>query len=219
MARADSRVEQTLTDKAYGIIEEQIITLVLAPGELLSEKTLSDELKIGRTPVREALQRLAQGGLVSIMPRRGIMVSEINVGAQLRMLEVRRGLERVLARSAAHRATAAECETFESLAKQFRQAASDNDDILFMRVDKEFNEFVIRIARNEFAEKAIGLMSGLSRRFFYNYYKELVDLKISANLHANIAEAIAGKDSGQAEIASDELMTHIVELTRRAMDY
>lgn len=219
MGKADNRFDKTLTDKAYETIEEKIITLELAPGELLSEKILSDELSIGRTPVREALQRLAQGGLVNIMPRRGIMVSEINVGAQLRMLEVRRGIERVLARSAAFRATPQECEMFANLAADFKQAASGKDDILFMRVDKEFNEALIAAARNEFAEKAIGLMSGLSRRFYYCYYKELVDLNVSATLHANVVEAIAEKNPDQAEKASDALMAHIIELTRRAMDY
>ena len=134
-----ARIEQTLTDKAYEIIEEQIITQELAPGELLSEKLLSQELNIGRTPVREALQRLAQGGLVNILPRRGIMVSEINVGAQLRMLEVRKEIERVLARSATQRATEKEREQFKKLASQFRQSAVQEDDLLFMRVDKEFN--------------------------------------------------------------------------------
>lgn len=219
MAKRPSRSEQTLTDKAYVILEEQIITQDLAPGELLSEKTLSEELGIGRTPVREALQRLAQDGLVNIMPRRGIMVSEINVGAQLRMLEVRRNIERVLARSAAQRANAQEVEEFRSLAKQFRRAAGEKDDLLFMRVDKEFNELVIQAARNEFAEKAIRLMSGLSRRFFYSNYKDLVDLNQTAVLHAEIAEQISEKNTAKAEQASDALMDHIVDLTRNAMNY
>jgi len=214
-----ARIEQTLTDKAYEIIEEQIITQELAPGELLSEKLLSQELNIGRTPVREALQRLAQGGLVNILPRRGIMVSEINVGAQLRMLEVRKEIERVLARSATQRATEKEREQFKKLASQFRQSAVQEDDLLFMRVDKEFNELIAKTARNEFAEKAISLMSGLSRRFFYNFYKETANLKTSADLHAKVAEAVASKKIDQAMEASDNLMAHIVELTKQAMDY
>jgi DNA-binding GntR family transcriptional regulator len=219
MARVDNRNGQTLTDKAYRVIEEKIITQELAPGELMSEISLAEELNFGRTPVREALQRLAQGGLINILPRRGVMVSDINVGAQLRMLEVRRGIENILARSAATRATDAERGEFEQLANQFRKSAADDDDILFMRIDKEFNELVARTARNEFAEKAIGLMSGLSRRFYYRYYRELVDLQNSANLHANVAEAISVKNAEQAALASDALMDHIVDLTRRAMDY
>ncbi len=214
-----ARNEQTLTDKAYEIIEEKIITQELAPGMLLSEKLLSQELDIGRTPVREALQRLAQGGLVNILPRRGIMVSEINVGAQLRMLEVRKEIERILARSAAQRATDEEREKFKEIANQFHHSAFHEDDLFFMRVDKEFNTLIAKAARNEFAEKAIGLMSGLSRRFFYNFYKERVTLSTSADLHAKVAEAIATKNIPQAIEASDKLLAHIIELTKKAMDY
>ena len=62
-------------------------------------------------------------------------------------------------------------------------------------------------------------MSGLSRRFFYNFYKETENLKTSADLHAKVAEAVASKKIPQAMEASDNLMAHIVELTKQAMDY
>ena len=71
------RQVETLTDLAYRQIEERIVTLRLKPGEVLSEQWLSATLKIGRTPIREALQRLALEGLVRILPRKGILVSEI----------------------------------------------------------------------------------------------------------------------------------------------
>ena len=96
---------QSLTDRAYADLEEMIVTLQLAPGSAVSELELASYLGIGRTPIREALQRLARERLVTIVPRRGIFVSEINVTSQLRLLEVRRELERLIARSAARRAT------------------------------------------------------------------------------------------------------------------
>ena len=95
-SRASQSENGTLTDRAYRELEEMIVTLQISPGTVLSEQALSGRLKIGRTPIREALQRLARDGLVVIMPRRGIMVSEINLRLQLRLLEVRRELERHL---------------------------------------------------------------------------------------------------------------------------
>jgi DNA-binding GntR family transcriptional regulator len=80
----------SLTDRAYRDLEEMIVTLQLLPGSAVSETALSQRLGIGRTPIREALQRLARERLVTILPRRGIIVSEINVKSQLRLLEVRR---------------------------------------------------------------------------------------------------------------------------------
>ena len=66
---------QSLTDRAYADLEEMIVTLKLAPGSAVSEQELANYLGIGRTPIREALQRLARERLVSILPRRGIIVS------------------------------------------------------------------------------------------------------------------------------------------------
>src|SRR4051812_45652653 len=96
---------ESLTEKAYRQVEELIVTLQIAPGTVVSEAQLSERLEIGRTPIREALQRLARERLVVVLPRRGIMVSEINVRTQLRLLEVRRELERLIARQAARRAS------------------------------------------------------------------------------------------------------------------
>ena len=95
----------TLTDRAYAELEELIVTLQLPPGTALSELVLAKRLDIGRTPIREALQRLSRDGLVNILARRGVLVSEIDLRAQLRLLEVRRELERLMARGAAERAT------------------------------------------------------------------------------------------------------------------
>ena len=96
---------ESLTEQAYRQIEEQIVTLRLKPGDVLSEQMLSATFGIGRTPIREALQRLAHEGLVIILPRKGILVSDLNPRHQLLVLEVRRELERLLSRAGAERAT------------------------------------------------------------------------------------------------------------------
>jgi DNA-binding GntR family transcriptional regulator len=98
---------ETLTEQAYKQIEELIVTLRLKPGQVLSEQSLSASLGIGRTPIREALQKLALEGLVTILPRKGILVSEINPHSQLRVLEARREIERLLSRASAERPSSA----------------------------------------------------------------------------------------------------------------
>src|SRR5689334_14520128 len=118
---------ESLTEKAYRLIEELIVTLQIAPGTVVSEASLSERLGIGRTPIREALQRLARERLVVVLPRRGIMVSEINVRTQLRLLEVRRELERLIARSAAKRGSDDQRAAFRAIAKAMETAARSND--------------------------------------------------------------------------------------------
>lgn len=209
--------DETLTDRAYRAIEEQIVTLKLAPGAVISEAMLSKRLKIGRTPIREAIQRLARERLMVIMPRRGIMVSEVNIQTQLRLLEVRRELERLIARGAAKRATEAERIRFAAIAAGMEKAGHGNDETVFMRLDREFNLLGLQAARNEFAAGAMVLMQGLSRRFWYIHYKEAADLPLAARLHADIARAIAGGDKEGAAKASDRLMDYIEAFTRATL--
>lgn len=206
--------EPSLTDHAYAILEEMIVTLKLPPGAAVSEARLSEVLGIGRTPIREALQRLARERLVTILPRRGIIVSQINVKSQLRLLEVRREVERLVARSAARRALPAERARFAKVARIFEQSARTNDETTFIRVDREFNELCLAAARNEFAAGAMTLMHSLSRRFWFIHYQEAADMPATAKLHANIARAIARGDAEAAARALDRLIDEIEKFTR-----
>jgi DNA-binding GntR family transcriptional regulator len=207
----------TLTDKAYAQIEELIVTLQLPPGTVLSELVLADRLGIGRTPIREALQRLSRDGLVNILPRRGVLVSDIDLRAQLRLLEVRRELERLMARSAAERATDEERSQFSGIAEGMYRASEKEDDISFMRLDQQFNTLVSLAARNEFASRSMGLMHALSRRFWYQHYKEAADLPLCARLHAAVAEAIARREPEKAADASDRLVDYIESFARSTL--
>jgi DNA-binding GntR family transcriptional regulator len=204
----------SLTDLAYAHLEELIVTLKLKPGATVSEGELSVLTGIGRTPIREALQRLAREKLVSILPRRGIVVTEINVGSQLKLLEVRRELERLISRSAARRATDDERERFRELARSFEKSAREDDDVTFMRTDREFNSLCSAAAHNDFAAGAMGLMHSLSRRFWYVHYKQAADMPLTAKLHADIARAIALGDEEKAVKATDRLLDVIEKFTR-----
>ncbi len=216
--RAAREEPSSLTDQAYRRIEELIVTLQLAPGESASEAELSARIGIGRTPIREALQRLAREKLVSILPRRGIVVSEINVGTQLRLLETRREVERLIVRRAARRGTPAMRAVFAELAQGMQEAARTNDDIAFMRLDRELNLLVIEAAENEFAAGAMTLMHGLARRFWYQHYKRVADMPLAARLHADVARAIAAGDEKRAATASDLLIDYIEDFARAAVD-
>ena len=209
-----SKASQSLTGRAYSELEELIVTLQLAPGSAVSEAELSQRLGIGRTPIREALQRLARERLVTILPRRGIIVSEINVKSQLRLLEVRREVERLVARSAARRAAEEERKRFAGIAREFEKSARSNDAVTFMRIDREFNELSVSVARNEFAAGAMGLMHSLSRRFWFLHYRQAADLPLTAKLHADIARAIAAADEAGAGRAMDRLLDTIETFTR-----
>lgn len=210
--------QASLPQRAYRLLEELIVTLQLRPGEVLSEITLASRLGIGRTPIREALQRLAREGLIVIIPRRGILVSELDVRRQLRLLELRRELERLNARNSARRASEEERDAFRRIAKGMRDAAAEEDDLSFMRFDRALNLLLCRAARNEFVTNAMSLTHGLSRRFWFQHHREVGDLALCATLHAELAAAVAAGDEKGAAAASDRLLDYVERFTRATLD-
>lgn len=203
-----------LPDLAYEQIEEAIVTLRIPPGTSVSELTLSKATGIGRTPIREAIQRLARENLIFILPQRGLLVPQIDVSKQLRLLEMRREIERLVCRSAAKRASPVQRKSFARLATEFTIAGEVNDDVSFIRSDREFNELCLQSAHNEFTEGAMRLMNGLSRRFWYYHYKQAADLPEIAKLHAALSSAIADADVAAAATACDRLIDNIEAFTR-----
>ena len=151
-----------------------------------------------------------------ILPRKGILVTDINPGKQLLALEVRRELERLMARTGAVRSTDAERKEFRRIAKGMRQAASRNDDMKFMRHDKELNVLIAQASHNEYAARAMQAMQGLSRRFWYLHYKQAADMPLCARLHAELAERIANADPDGAADASDQLLDYVENFTHLA---
>jgi DNA-binding GntR family transcriptional regulator len=205
---------ETLTERAYNRLEEMIVTLNLAPGAVLSEPALSAALGIGRTPIREALQRLSHEGLVRVLPRKAIIVTDTDPRRQLLVLEVRRELERLLARASAERATELERRRFQTIADGMEGAARTSDDLAFMRLDRELNGLLAHAAHNEYASRSMHFLNGHSRRFWYLHYKQAADLPKCARLHADEARAVARGSPTRAMAACDRLIDYVEAFTR-----
>lgn len=208
----------TLVDQIYAKLEAKIVTLELPPGALLSEVVIAREFGVSRTPVGEALQRLAREGLVTILPRRGIVVTEISVTEQLRLLEFRREIANFIARVGARRADAAEREALRAVARDFLDAAKRQDGAALMAADKAFHELFATCAHNHYAVTAMGPLDALSRRFFYVHRVTVGNSDDPARLHAAIAIAIADGDPDAAEAASNAMADYLDEFTRSTLD-
>ena len=206
----------TLTDLAHARLEEMISTLLLAPGEFLSEQVLAETVGLGRTPIREALQRLAREGLVTILPRRGVQVTPIDAAEQLLVIEVRRELERLISRNAAARATEEQRAAFSAIADGLDRAGRASDALEFLRLDREMNLLMLEAAHNAFAVRTMQLLAGLSRRYWYQNHRDAADLPLSARLHAAQARAVASGDPEAAAAASDALMDYVAAFTKAA---
>jgi len=197
------------------MLEEMIVTLQLPPGSLWSESTLSESLGIGRTPVREALQRLAEYHMVVILRRHGIRIAEVNEHEQLLVLETRRELERLISGRAARRASAAERQTLAAMAQALLAAGKAGDIVELLRQYFVAKKFMARCAGNRFSEQAIAPLYTLSRRFYFMHHQELNDLPEVARLHAELLRAIATGDEQAAAVACDAQIDYAADFAKR----
>jgi len=185
--------------RAYRALEHMIVTLELAPSSFVTEGALIDRLGLGRTPVREAIQRLAWEGLLDIRPRAGIAVAPLHAGDWLRVLDARRGIEVVLARSAARFVT-------REAADLFHEAALAMQNVLaFIQADKALDEALAIAADNPFAARVAAPLQSHSRRFWFRY-KADTGLAESAEHHVALIRSILDGDEEGAAKDAKKLM-------------
>ncbi len=213
-----TEASDSLAETAYRTIEELIVTRRLRPGSMISENQLSEQLGCGRTPIREALQRLKFEGYVEIHPRRGVLVSPIDVVKQLELLEVRRPLESLVVRLAATRATDDERSAMRLLADEIRAAARAADAVRYLQATRAIHETEARAAHNSMLADSIGVIHGQSRRFWYARTEAAGGFYEGSAIHAATLAAIADGDADRAASGADRLLDHLERLTRSALD-
>ena len=138
----------TQADQAYRVLLEDIVTLKLEPGQVLVEDELRQRLGLGRTPVREALQRLGNEELVVVLPRRGTLVSQINITDLTEIYEVRAPLEGLAARLAAERF--GDGELPPEVAANLEAIPRTDDFVTLTAIDRHLHKTVHRLSRNEY---------------------------------------------------------------------
>lgn len=208
-----------LRDEAFIALERMIVNGSLAPGQWVSETDLIEVSGHTRASVRSAIQKLADQELVSISPRRGAQVCPIDFTKQFRALELRRVVERLIARSAAKRANAAQREAFSEFEKGFRNAAKTVDQKAMTELDSENFVLMLEAADNPFAARAMRSVKGLSRRFWILYRYRHGDPVQMAIGHADIASAIAAGDVDGADRAVSRLVDYIEKFTLEVVGY
>lgn len=205
------------SDFAYNKIENAIVFQALEPGSMLSEKALAEDLALGRTPVREALQRLAYEGMVEIHPRRGIQIPMISVETQLKILEVRRGIEELCIRFATSRATTEQKQQMLKRTSQLEECAAAQDDQRYAVLLKDIHQVLLQATNNEYIQLAMLPLQGLSRRFWFANKDEKDDLLQAARCHADILRAVCHTDVEEAALASHRLNDYLTEMAYRSL--
>jgi DNA-binding GntR family transcriptional regulator len=192
-----------LSEKAYHLIKGKIVTLELKPLTVIDEQALRDDLGLGRTPIREALHRLAAEGLVIIAPRRGMFVAEIGITDLQKIFEARQVMEGFCARLAAQRVTPAQIDQMEAALEELRQV-SEGDSEAMLRVDKRLHGLLYEAANNEFLAESLSRLYTLSSRLWHLALDQIVDVKDAVRSHQGIVDALKKGDPDLAEALARE---------------
>jgi DNA-binding GntR family transcriptional regulator len=208
IAEADfERVPQSLADRAYLILRDRLITLQIRPGEPIDDLQVAGELRVGRTPVREALKRLENDRLVVAYPRRGTFATGVDITDLAHINEIRLQLEPLAARRAAQHATAGQRAEMQGLIARFESAddlPADRTDV--MRLDLTVHRALYRAAGNPHLEDVLIRYHNLATRIFCLFLERLPGVADHVNEHAAMLSAIV---AGEAEAAAEVARAHV----------
>lgn len=213
----DPAPKRRAADVAYDAIETMISTLQLQPGSPVVEAEIAESTGLGRTPVREALLRMVSIGLIVQQPRRGLLVSHIDLADHLDVIQTRRVLERLLASCAARRATTPQRQAIVRCAENMMEAAARGHLDDYMLADHALDLVTHQASQNHSAVKCVAPLIVQCRRFWYAYQHE-GEVSEGARAHMQLAQGIASGDEAQAMAGAEQLMEYLERFARRIID-
>ena len=214
---ADVQPKRRAADVAYDAIEAMISTLQLLPGSPVVEADIAESTGLGRTPVREALLRMVSIGLIDQQPRRGLIVSHIDIADHLDVIQTRRVLERLIAACSARRATAPQRLEIVRCAQTMQDAADRAHLEDYMAADHALDLINHQASQNHSAVKCVVPLVVQCRRFWYAYQHE-GEIAEGARHHMALAQGIATGNEQAAVLGADQLMDYLERFARRVID-
>jgi len=217
MIEKKGATKESLVEVAHRELEKRFVTLELSPGSIWSESDLAELVGIGRTPVREALQRMASDQLVTVLKRAGILISTTSIQDQLCVLETRRALERLVSVRAAKCALADERRYLQDVADAIEQAGVRGDVFGYLQFHFETKHFVAQFARNPYAARALAPLHTFSQRFYFMYHRSFDNLEEVGHAHAELSRAIVSGDEALTEQCSYRVSDIAEAFTRKLL--
>lgn len=198
---------------AYAQLKNGLTTLFYKPGEYLNTAVLMAELQLGRTPLNHALHRLANEGLVQIIPRKGVMVAPLSIDDALHMIEVRLVNEGLCARLASQCITHDEIAELRLTAEGFDRAVADRNVAEMMNYDRKFHESIAEASRNPVLIDVLRVLHARSQRFWAISLSTLGHVNEVRGEHQEILLALESGDAKRAEA----VISHHIHSFRQAL--
>lgn len=200
------RAKPRKADEAYGMLKDLILTSELAPGEILDERYLMEALDIGRTPLREAIQRLAHEGLVAIAPRKGSWVTDLSISDLQELIAARELVEPAVAASAANRVTPGDIKHLQEIIASITSAYHAGDLLASIQADRNFHHSLALIGGNSYLARIVDEINTATLRYWHLSFKHAGDLMQTSHHHQKIIAQLERRDP---EGVSEALREHI----------
>jgi DNA-binding GntR family transcriptional regulator len=210
-ARDEPGGSSSLGDRVYRTLRDEIVFLELPPGAPVREVDVAKRLGVGRTPVREALQRLAMNYLVELLPGRGAFVTPISLPDLVKITEIRLNLEGFAAASAAARATDAERETLRRVRDEISQATEETPRDTLIRLDQDAHRAIYDATHNAFLEDCLHRFLNLTLRAWVLVLDSVGGVTEMVEEHVTLINAVV---EGDAEEASALARQHITDFEK-----
>jgi DNA-binding GntR family transcriptional regulator len=201
-------------DRAYVDLRDRIVTLKLQPGTVLREDELMRDLDVGRTPLREAVKRLALENLVAVQPRRGTFVTPVEAADIVNISEVRAELEGYAAALAAERLDDGHRAAAEALMREVEDLAESGDQDWLMRFDERIHRFTWEAAGNPYLVQTLERYFTHSLRIWYLVLDRLPGLGHAVHDQTHLVEALLAGDSDKARAIMQE---HVLDFQRELL--
>jgi DNA-binding GntR family transcriptional regulator len=202
---------ELLSDRAYAALRDRLVALQIPPGAPIDEETLTGELGVGRTPVREAIRRLALEGLVVVYPRRGTFASAINITSLTDLTDVRTVLEAHAAKRAARLRDQDDRAAAGRLIEELGAAESSQRSLI--ELDARVHRFVYHCSRNPYLEQDLDRYLNMSLRIWHLTWDRLPPLEQRVREHCELLQAISDGDAERAgRIARDHVRAFADEM-------
>lgn len=189
------------SDLAYDELRERVLDLRLPPGAVVNENALAAELELGRMPVREAIARLATDRFITVLPRRGTVVTPIGLDDVLDMFEAREAIECGVAHIVATRATQEDLDTLRTLVDAADRARDGTNHEEFLRDDHAIHAFLVHMVRNSLLQDAADRLLLHNLRFWRTYWSSRPAQHATMISHAELLAALEAHEADKAEKA------------------
>jgi len=201
----------SMRELAYAQIKQRIITCQLRPGDAINEAQLTQLLGLGRTPVHQALHRLEMEGMVTILPRKGVMVTAISLNDVLDMIDVRVCNEQLCVKLALERAQESDFIAMHTIIERTPALLKQRDVTGLMEVDLQFHLAISAAARNRVLAELLRNLHEKQVRFWYLTMSEMHHSERIYEEHVQILAAMKSRDS---EAAIQAIHHHIDDFRR-----